>query len=270
MQVYLEYAFLDNMVIDYFLLLSSVYLTGNKIKKLRIFLSALFGTMVAIVLPLFTINAVVSFFVKILLAVVMIYTAGEYKNFKGYILSLNIFILLTFLTGGAVIAVLFALNMDYIFVGTKIVNQGLPVSLMIAVSFILCFIVIKVGKSIYRKKQIFPFIRKCEIVAGEKSFPLVGFIDSGNRLYDSKRGCPIVVISRKKLERMNILPYLSTKVGSLKFNTVSGEGEMPLYKIGGIIFKEDTGITYKSATLGISYNEYSSEYDIILHPSLVG
>ena len=160
--------------------------------------------------------------------------------------------------------------MDYVLVGTQIVNQGLPVSLMIAVSFIFCFIVIKIGKSIYRKKQIFPFIRKCEIVAGEKTFPLVGFIDSGNRLYDEKRGCPIVVISKKNLERMNILPYLTSKIGSLRFNTVSGGGEMPLYKIGGIIFKEGTGITYKSATLGISYSEYSSDYDIILHPSLVG
>ena len=270
MQVYLEYAVLDNLIIDYFLLLSSMYLVGNKIKKLRIFLSAMLGSLVAIVLPLFTVNAVVSFFVKIILAIIMVYTAGEYKSIKGYVLSLNVFIFLTFLTGGGVIAILFALNMDYVLVGTEIVNQGLPVSLMIAVSFILSFLIVRVGKSIYRKKQIFPFIRKCEIVAGEKSFPLVGFVDSGNRLYDDKRGCPIVVISKKNLERMNILPYLSAKVGSLKFNTVSGGGEMPLYKIGGIIFKEDNSITYKSATLGISYNEYSSDYDIILHPSLVG
>lgn len=270
MQVYLEYAIADNFIIDYFLLLSSLYLTGNKISKFKILFSALIGTAVAIILPLFTLNAIVSFFVKILLAITMIYLAGEYKNFKGYILCLNVFILLTFLTGGAVIAILFALNMDYVLVGTKIVNQGLPVSLMIAVSFIFCFIVIKVGKAIYRKKQIFPFIRKCEIVAGDKSFPLVGFVDSGNRLYDDKRGCPIVVISKKNLEKMNILPYLSAKIGSLKFNTVSGEGEMPLYKISGIIFKENCGVTYKSATLGISYREYSEDYDIILHPSLVG
>ena len=270
MRIYLEYAILDNLVIDYFLLIASLYLTGNKIAKFKILFSAMLGTAVAIALPLITVNAVIGFFVKILLALVMIFVAGEYKNFKGYMLALNVFILLTFLTGGAVIAILFALNMDYVLVGTKIVNQGLPVSLMIAVSFIFTFIVIRVGKSIYKKKQIFPFIRKCEIVAGEKSFPLVGFIDSGNRLYDNKRGCPIVVISKSNLERMNILPYLTTLVGSLKFNTVSGGGEMPLYKIGGIVFKEGKDVTYKSATLGISNNEYSSEYDIILHPSLVG
>ncbi len=269
MQIYLEYAVLDNLVIDYFLIKSSLYITGNQIKKFKIFLSAILGTLVAILLPLITLNAIISFFVKILLAVVMIYFACEYKTFRAYILCLNTFILLTFLAGGAVIAILYALNMDYVLVGTEIVSQGLPVTVMIGFVFILSGVILRVAKGIYRKKQLFPFIRKCEIVAGEKSFSLTGFVDSGNRLYDTKRGCPIVVISRKKLEKTNILPYLSTKIGSIKYNTVAGGGEMPLYKIGGIIFKTDGEITYKSATLGISPNEYSEEYDIILHPSFL-
>ncbi len=269
MQIYLEYAILDNLIIDYFLLKSSLYITGNQIKKFKIFLSATLGMLVAIALPLITLNAVLSFFIKILLAVVMIYFASEYKTFRGYILALNVFVLLTFLMGGAIIAILYSLNLDYVLVGNEIVNQGLPVSVMIGFAFILTSIVIKVSKGIYRKKQIFPFIRRCEIVAGEKSFPLVGFIDSGNRLYDNKRGCPIVVISRKNLEKINILPYLSDRVGALKYNTVSGGGEMPLYKIGGIILNDGGEVTYKSATLGISPSEYSGEYDIILHPSFL-
>ena len=137
MQVYLEYAVADNLVIDYFLLLSSLYLTGNKLNKFRIFLSALLGTLVAIILPLFTVNAVVSFFVKILLALVMIFTAGEYKNLKGYVLALNLFkssfvvfcifiwvIVSSFLSPIAAIYVLDTFLL-YAFLDTSLFNEGL-------------------------------------------------------------------------------------------------------------------------------------------------
>ncbi len=269
MQIYFEYALLENLLIDYFLIKSSLYITGNQIKKFKIFLSATLGALVAILLPLISVSAVVSFFIKILLAVVMIFLSCEYKTFRGYILALNLFVLLTFLMGGAIIAVMYALNQKVILTDGQVTNQGFPVSIMIGFAFIMTSVTLKVSKSIYRKKQLFPFLRRCEIVAGEKSFSLLGFVDSGNRLYDSKRGCPIVVISRKNLEKNNILPYLSTKLGSIKYNTVSGGGEMPLYKIGGIIFKTNGEIIYKSATLGVSPSEYSGEYDIILHPSFL-
>ena len=269
MLVYIEYAVIENLIIDYFLLKTSLYFSRANYKWYKILFAVCLGTAFAIVLPLININNKIAFFIKILIAISIVYISGEYNNIKSYILTLNLFLLLTFLTGGGVIAILYLLNMDYILVGGEIVNQGFPVSVIIGGAFIITTIVLRVGKSIYRKKDLVPFMQKCQIVVGGRGICLNGFIDTGNRLYDDKRGCPIIVISSFVAEKYNLTPYLTEKTGDIKYSTISGQSLMPIYKLSGIILYQNGSILYKSASLGITKNTYDKNYDIILHPALI-
>ncbi|MBO4963213.1 MAG: sigma-E processing peptidase SpoIIGA [Clostridia bacterium] len=269
MLVYLEYAIIENLVIDYFLLKVSLFFSGVKTKWYKKVFAVVIGTAFAIVLPLFYINNILAFFIKILLAISIVYIAGEYKSIKSYFLTLNIFLLCTFLTGGACIAILYLCNMQFVLKGGKVVNQGMPVAVIIGGAFIITSVILRVGKSIYRKKNLVPFMQKCQIVLGGKGFCLNGFVDTGNRLYDDKRGCPIIVVSKFVAEKHNLLPYLTERVGSINYSTIGGKSVMPIYKLSGVILYINDSVLYKTASLGVSENAYDKDYDIILHPALI-
>ena len=66
MTVYIEYAILDNFVIDWILLKATLSLTGRTAKKGRLFICSFIGAIFALITPLVYFNLVLSFFVKVL------------------------------------------------------------------------------------------------------------------------------------------------------------------------------------------------------------
>ena len=249
--------------------ISSLFICQVPRKLFKLFLSSLLGTIVSLVSPLIHIPNIIFIFLKILLAICMILIASEYKTIRKFILCLNVFILLTFLIGGAIIAILYALNKNFILENGIIVNQGFSVSLIVCFALVLTDITLKIVKILYKKKTLTNFLQKCQIVIKGKSFALMGLIDTGNRLYDDKNGCPIIVISKTLAEKFNITSYLIKPLYNIKFTTVAGQNIMPVYKLNGVMLYNDNKLTYKSASLAISSIEYDKEYDIILHPALL-
>lgn len=270
MSVYIEYAIIDNLIIDYLLLKSTFYIIKQKVKILRIILTAVLGTVTAILLPLTGLNALLNFFIKILLAFVMIFLAGEYKSIRAYFLALSVFLALTFVSGGAVIAMLYALNLDFVFKNASISYKAeIPLSAIILIAVIITKICVKIAHSVYKKKNIFPFIRKTEIIVKGKPFSMTGFIDSGNRLFDKKTGSPIIIISEKTFKKLNMMFYVGKPYGKLDFSTVSGDGQMPVYSIDEVIVYGVEKIVYDYVYLGVSKMVYTGDYDVILHPAII-
>ena len=66
MLVYVEYAVIENLIIDYFLLKTSLYFSRASYKWYKILFAVCLGTAFAIVLPLVNINNKIAFFIKIL------------------------------------------------------------------------------------------------------------------------------------------------------------------------------------------------------------
>lgn len=270
MPVYIEYAVCDNLIVDYMLLRSTFFLVKQKVKKTRIFLTAILGTVTAVTLPLCPISEWVKIFLKILLAVVMIFLCGEYKSFRGYFLTLGIFLALTFVSGGATIAVLYALDMSYVINGSISYEAELPLSIILLTVAVITRLTLKLGKTLYKNKNIFPFIRKCELKINGKTFCLTGFIDSGNRLFDKKTGYPVIVIGEKNFYKTEIYSVVGKPYGRIGFSTVAGQGEMKIYSVDEIIIYGEEKFVYDYVFLGVGLAEYKEEYDIILHPAIAG
>lgn len=270
MSVYIEYAVCDNLIVDYLLLRSTFFLIGQKVKKTRIFLTAILGTVTAVTLPLCPILKWIKNFLKILLAVVMIFLCGEYKSVRGYFLTLGIFLALTFVSGGATIAIFYALDMSYVINGTISYDAELPLSVIILTVFIITKLCLKLGKTLYKKKSIFPFLRKCELKIKGKTFFLTGFIDSGNRLFEKKTGYPIIVIAEKNFYKTEIYSYVGKPYSKVSFSTVAGQGEMLVYSVDEIVIYAEEKIVYNYVFLGVGLAEYKDEYDLILHPAISG
>ena len=113
MQVYIEYVIIDNLIIDYLLISLSLRVANVKTNKLRLILSSLLGTIVAVIIPLLNIDNLYMFLIKIFLAVLMCYVAGSYISVKKYLITLASFFAFTFLSGGVIIAIFYFADVDY-------------------------------------------------------------------------------------------------------------------------------------------------------------
>ena len=113
MQVYIEYAFLDNFIIDFILLKLSYTCARVKTSVLRLFVATIVGTMFAIVVPLFSLNNIVLLPLKLFVGVLIVYIGAIFNNFKHYVISTFYFFAFTFLSGGVIIAVFNLALIDY-------------------------------------------------------------------------------------------------------------------------------------------------------------
>ena len=265
MQVYIEYAIIDNLVINFLLLKSSCKITKTKTNSLRLLLSSSVGTVVAIILPLFSLKNVYLLIVKVLMALLMPYLLSKFYTLKKYAYLVLVFLLLTFLSGGVIIAFtyFFEIALDW--------NYPLfPMGLTILIIYLLSKVCIYYVNLLLKYRDIHPFLKKCILVVDGVRFKVKGFIDSGNHLYDSKNGLPIIVANQELFEKI-------TKSAKLKFyakqevESVGGNSQINLYLIDKLlIYNGDKVNILSSVLIGFSnVNFYGGDYSLLLHPSLI-
>lgn len=247
MEVYIEYAIIDNFIMDYLLLKSTVWLTKKKAKTVFLVLSTCIGTLVAVIVPLFEINKAVSFLIKVVLAGLMSFLTVKHKNFVEFFKFFNVFLLLTFAVGGAVIGVLSLIGIDYSAEGIN-KNGFLP----IGVNFFFGYVCLKATKKTIdkaMKKLDNQFVCECIIEKTGKAHSFVAFIDSGNMLFDAMTNFPIVVCDEEIAKQ--ILGSTDTPIRYLPISTVSGISSMPLFDIDSITIIKKGNLQKKNAMLGI-------------------
>lgn len=82
MIIYIEYVIIDNMVMNSLILVLSCMTLKEKVPKLRVFISALVGTLAAIVFTLVSVPGTVALLLKILLGMVMCLIAVKRRTKK--------------------------------------------------------------------------------------------------------------------------------------------------------------------------------------------
>lgn len=269
MPVYVEYVFIDNIIINYLLIKSAIRCAQVKTKFIYLFLSSLLGTIIAIVLPLLSLGNGYNLSVKILLAFLMPLIAGKHLTLKRYFLSFLFFVLFTFLCGGFIIAVFNLANIDYSVYYSINYDSPLPVGITILLVYIVTLALKKLTFLILKERNVSPFLRRCVLTINKVKYQVHGFIDSGNCLYDSKSGLPVIVASVDLFDKIQ-KNGIKKSVSTLEFLTVSGKSTMQLYVIDKlVIYNLNTVNIFNNVLLGVAgFGFNSKNYELLLHPSL--
>ncbi len=236
MEVYIEYVVLDNLIMDYLLLKQTAVLLKEKFSKLNVFFGALAGTFGAVILPLFSIKKEYLFLLKVCLGAFMCFIAVKHLNFKGYLKYFNVFLLMTFVCGGAVIGVFYLLGISLTdYGGTK--SYLLPVG----VSVLCGYLLVKITKFAV-KKTIDSIITdryryKCLIKCGQVALKVDGYFDSGNLLYDTKTGLPVALCKKSVIEKLKKRGAVFLRTSEMDFSTVLNGGKLKLYEIDCILIE---------------------------------
>lgn len=271
MQVYIEYAFIDNFIIDFLLIKISTKCAKIKTSFFKILIASFIGTVIAIALPLFNIDNFFILPIKITLGFLIIYIGGSYVKLVDYFISSFYFFIFTFLSGGAIIALFNLANIDYESYFILNYNSFIPIGITFLMVYLVTKSLIWLVEKLVKGLETETFRRKCEVYINNKKILADGFIDTGNKLYDNLTGLPVIVASKtfiKKLAEKGALPNTYRK---LNIETVNGESTIKIFYIDKLLIYKGVNLNiYNNVLIGEgSSNLYVDGYcDLLLHYTL--
>ena len=209
MDIYIDILFLENVVINYLILLVTAKFSKSRTSNLRLFLGALVGALylvLMIILPEIEIYTTV--LAKVILSFAIIAVTFNIEKITVYLKTLAIFYVSTFIFAGAGFALL------YFKQNGGVVKNGVIVSSIpllgtkwteIILAIAVAGIVIRVLWDIIQNK----FLRENILVQlmisiDNKAIVLYALVDTGNSLHDPLTNMPVVVVEFSAIKE--ILP----------------------------------------------------------------
>ena len=244
MEMYIDLFFIFNVIMDYIIIMSTSILLKRRTSYIRMILSSLIGGISSLVL--FTsLNKIV---IEIVSIVIMVLISFGYKGIRYLINNILYMYILSTLLGGII----------YLY-NIKVSNSMfLTYLIIIVISIEIMLLYIKENK---KMRSIYNNYYKVDIYFKDREkLSLIGFVDTGNNLYDPYKKRPVIIVPNKyiKEDKYILVPY----------HTINGNGLLKCIK-PDIIFID--GIGYKGNVLigfSDSFN-FGDGVDVILHKDIM-
>lgn len=244
MRIYIDLFFLFNTIMDIIIITSvSILLKRNTTYK-RILISSLLGGLSS--LMLFT--SINRLLLELITIILMITIAFKYKNIRYFLTNILYTYILSILLGGLI----------YLFNSKVTLNIYLNYLVIIILSIEVMTLYIKENKKI---KNTYNNYYKVDIYFKDKEkISLIGFLDTGNNLYDPYKKRPIILVDKKyqKEDKFILVPY----------HTINGEGLLKCIKPEKVYIEK---IGYKNNLL-VAFSSSPSTIngvEVILHKELM-
>ena len=222
MKIYIDLFFLFNIIMDAIIITSVSILLRRKTSIPRIIISSFIGGISSLLL-LTSINKII---VEIVSVVIMVFVSFKYVNIRYTIKNILYMYILSVLLGGLI----------YLFNIRVTTNVFVTYLIIIIISIEVMILYIKEIKKMKNNYNNYYKVDIC-FKDGER-LSLVGFMDTGNNLYDPYKKRPIILIDNKYKREDNfiLVPYY----------TAGGEGLLKCIKPDSIFIE---GIGYIKDTL---------------------
>lgn len=244
MRIYIDLFFLFNTIMDIIIITSvSILLKRNTTYK-RILISSLLGGISS--LMLFT--SINRLLLELITIILMVTIAFKYKNIRYFLTNILYTYILSILLGGLI----------YLFNSKVTLNIYLNYLVIIVLSIEVMTLYIKENKKI---KNTYNNYYKVDIYFKDKEkISLIGFLDTGNNLYDPYKKRPIILVDKKyqKEDKFILVPY----------HTINGEGLLKCIKPEKVYIEK---IGYKNNLL-VAFSSSPSTIngvEVLLHKDLM-
>jgi len=244
MRIYIDLFFLFNTIMDIIIITSVSILLKRKTTYKRILISSLLGGLSS--LMLFT--SINRLLLELITIILMITIAFKYKNIRYFLTNILYTYILSILLGGLI----------YLFNSKVTLNIYLNYLVIIILSIEVMTLYIKESKKI---KNTYNNYYKVDIYFKDKEkISLIGFLDTGNNLYDPYKKRPIILVDKKyqKEDKFILVPY----------HTINGEGLLKCIKPEKVYIEK---IGYKTNLL-VAFSSSPSTIngvEVLLHKDLM-
>ena len=194
MTVYLDVVFLENLIINYIIIYATGIISKARIKQLKIVFGSLIGAIYSVLYYILKLKIYSNFILKIILSIVIIYISFNSKNLKELAKQVLLFYLVSFVFGGAAIAIIYMVNSQNItiqngvLVGTYTIKTIL---IGIVIAYFTVIVAFKIVKTKISKKDL---ICDVSINLNNKKIETKAMIDTGNLLKEPITNLPVIVM----------------------------------------------------------------------------
>ena len=204
MTIYVDVVLIENLIMNYIILLATGLILKQKIKHIRLIIASLLGAIYSIVAYASVLEIYSSLILKAILSIIIVYIAYNPKNLKKMWKDILIFYLTSFVFGGVAFALIYIVKPQDILMKNGIFLGTYPLKTVILgaiVGFVIITTAFKLVKTQISKKDMF-----CEIkikLNGE-IINAKAMIDTGNLLKEPITNTPVIVVEHTLL--YNCLP----------------------------------------------------------------
>ncbi len=258
MEIYIEYAFIENFLFDYTLLYLALLSTKTEIRRFRLVIASVFGGVFAILFPLLYLPKILGTILKISVGFLLCFMAVKdiktKKDRDRYALTCIFFFIFSFSFGG----ILLALTRDFF-------QNKVPSLLVISAFAMLTYISIRLIKKLQAQKAVYAYLYDCKVMAQGVCKEVQGFWDSGNLAI--KNNIMVCFLSPElfyDIFQGNIFAKGRGQVcDELEIRTVSGVKNVAVY-LGEIEVKTHVRWIKKQVYFAPSKNMLSKTYSLLL------
>ena len=228
MTIYVDVVLMENLMMNYIILLASGLILKVKIKHIRLILGSLLGAIYSIVAYTGFLEIYSSFILKIILSIIIVYIAYNPQSVKTLSKELLFFYLTSFVFGGAAFALIYIVKPQDILMKNGLFLGTYPLKTVILaaiVAFVIIITAFTIIKSKIKKKNM---ICEIELKLNNKMIKTEALIDTGNMLKEPITNLPVVVIEHTLLYECipkEILNHLEDIIGG-DFGKISEEIKM--------------------------------------------
>ena len=237
MKIYIDLFFIFNIILDIIIIMGVSSILKRKTKIIRIIISGLIGGLSSLLL--FTsINKIL---IEVLTIIIITIISFGYKSVGYTIKNIIYTYIISTLLGG--LLYLFNIKIDNSFLYYLIVT-------IISIEVIILY-----TKEMHKLKNKYNNYHQVNIVFDKDTLSLIGFVDTGNNLYDPYKHRPIILLNDKYLN--------SDKYILVPYHTASSEGILKCIKPKYI---EVNNHKVTNVLVGFSYNiKLVDGVEVILH-----
>ncbi|MBO7377814.1 MAG: sigma-E processing peptidase SpoIIGA [Clostridia bacterium] len=274
MKVYIEYAIIDNLVMDYLLLKAALKTARVDFKEIGLIFASALGTAFAVAFPLLGLGGIIGGVLKLIAGEAMVFAAAKYGGVEKYAFALALFLAYTFAAGGCMLGACYVFGVEFSAGGGLEILSGayeISFGLIVLSGYLVSKLLYILFSGAVRKADAFPFERQAVLFDGDDTAKLSALIDSGNRLYDKRTGKPVSVLSRAVADDLMERGFFKMRGAHYqKYTTIEGGGKILVFQIDKlVIYCGEKRNIIDNAMIGVSPAGGYGETDLILHAALV-
>ena len=223
MIVYLDIVFIENLIMNFIILLATGIVMKIKANKIRLISASTIGAIYSVIMYIRVFDFILNIIAKGILSIIIVYISFAPKSLKELLKNIVLFYFVSFLFGGVAFALIYVIRPEEIFMKNGLFLGEYPLKTIIIAS-IFGFTIIKIVFSIVKgrisKKDMYCQI---ELYIGKKILHTTALVDTGNLLKEPISNTPVIIVERTLLYEYidkDILDNLESILGGdiLKIN----------------------------------------------------
>lgn len=224
MVVYVEYALVENFLLDGSLLYLSLKFCRLRVRRIALFLSALTGSVFAVLFPLLPLTGVVAYLVRFAFGCVLCFVVSPARSVKKTGIFTAVFYLLTFSLGGALLAGYSFFGISYTESGGYLFSQT-PFGVVLGGLVVFFIAAGKIGKYFFSRARAAKVSRRCRLCSSVGALEGEGLADTGNLV--TFRGEPVCLVDERAAKP---LTERLLSEGTVLVRTALKEGELKIFR----------------------------------------